>query len=533
MSNGVNTTWADAVGLLRGTENVDLGMVPSEALRPSDERHEALPVASVAIEGQERVVAIDLKTIATHGLVWGHPETGKTKLLRLLARAWMPETPTATRTLSVVDCTGGLVRALAIDAAATALALDERSRVEFARSFHVITLDAERFTPMDLYRVPPGMHASLLADLRAESMTFALDRHLPGLERYGLALLCRVAIALGLGVTTELAHALFGDEHARRTIADRLAANRDLHGVVGRIETMLSSDIRTALRRHVAVLTEHRPARVVFGLSSRAATSLMPGRSSERFSFQSFGQCPPPLALALTMNALVDRLNTALERKDALSELCIIEDAHDLVQNPFVASYLLGATSKLAGNGLSLIVCAPWLRCVFPSHLFHELARSVRWCAAFRCFSEDAALLRDYLPTERDVVATNLLGSLSWLGSDASSSGIWKAFENQMGWIPAHHFAFWSKGVSPFIVRTKAPVNLERARRFDLLTTFAEEIAARSMVWFHDAEKLIEDDIRQLTQGELAPAPDVPEAPRPVGVDALFAEIASRRKELS
>jgi hypothetical protein len=357
-------------------------------------------------------------------------------------------------------------------------------------------------TPLDLWSVPPGMSASLLATLRAAATVDVAAHAYSDLMAYGMFLLYSTAINLAWGLTIRIVRSFFLDAAFRERLA-RLVTDERLRDSIAHLDTTLPEQTRKALVRQFDILLASAPARVSFGLAPADVRELLPETKPTSFlgNFGPTPQRPPALAKTMATNRLVDVLTEVNVRAGTIPELLILEEAGVLVKQPAVAEYLLEASRTLRWKGLGIVCVAQDPANAIPKETATALLLNSKWLLAFECGREEALWLEPHMPKS----------------GKRSETEERRAFVAEMAKLPTQQAIFVRKGLPAIRLRMRDVEDPTRKQsRAALLDTFRTKIAAGSMVRLKDAEARIArfeasvfraDDLRPRTEANRASSP--------------------------
>jgi hypothetical protein len=424
-----------------------------------------------------------------HGLTCGSSGSGKSSALSLIVEGFAAAPG---HRAEVIDPKGETCIVLAEHAAMTLLRLPQPERETFARRFQVIDVRADAVTPANLFAVPPQMSPALLASLRASAMVNAGEHEFSDLMQHGLFLVFSVAIALQRGITKKFVRRLLLDDAFRQhTLAPKIhdAALRDS---IEHLDDVLPTATRQALVRQFDMHLSTRLGRIWFGLSPAAVARLAPASPDPRIVIGNFGPSlllSPSLARTQAVNRLIDVLTATMVNPNPVATLLLIEEIGTLVRHPAVARFLLEALRTLRWKLLSIVCCAQDPTNAIPKDVLHALLLNMRWLLAFESGRDDASILLPYLPPR------------------ASDGERKPAFLAEMATLPPQHCYFLRKGLPPLRMKTRdlpEPKTSGKSRD-ELLDIFYSDIASHSMVRVADAERLIDEEERDLATGDIPP----------------------------
>jgi len=458
-------------------------------------------------------VRISPREIGRHAMVWGSSGAGKSYGLDVITEGWTG----AGRRLELIDPKGETFLLKAFAAAARYRTLKEDARDAYTARFRVFDATETRVTPIDLWSVPEGMSSALLASLRTAATLDVSSHSFSDLMAYGMFLVYSVAIHLGWGVTVRLARSFLLDAAFRERVAGKIADGR-LRDSVAYLETTLPEQTRKAIIRQFDILLASAPARISFGLTPAMTRELLPSNDTATIALGNFGPTPqrtPALAKAMATNRLIDVLTEANVRRHAVPELLLLEEIGVLVKQQAVAEYLLEASRTLRWKGLSIVCVAQDPANAIPKETVTALVLNSKWLLAFECGKDEALWLLPHMT-----------------GGEKSEAEERRAFLAEMAKLPTQHAVFVRKGLPGLRLRMKDVAdptrNEDRAR---LLETFAEKIAARSMVWIKDAEERIAQFEATLFDAKETPvAPQKPHQAETPSIGDFFAFLDRARK---
>jgi hypothetical protein len=456
------------------------------------------------------------------GIVWGASGFGKSRFIFALAASWTQGWGATTRRLNLIDPKAETFEIIAMEMADVyrrCVGEDEPYRDIFVENIRVHDVLHDRFSPSNLFAVPSGMSAGLVAELRASTALEAFQGETSELVEHGIRLVFALATTLGVGLTMELVRAVMDKPAVRDRMLLPKIADVHLRERLRNIDSTLPEQSRAAVIRRFEILLSERTSRLIFGISPASYTELLGRERDAKITLQNFGPSlirAPRVAISQAMNAVVSAVNDLMLRTEIVPDMLITEETGQLVRNATVARSLLDASRTLRWKGISLVCCAQDPTNAFPPEVLKTLALNARWFAAFQSGRTDAALFDPYLPTDDGLFFHNLGARLGETKN---------AFYTHMACLPQQHFVFLRKGLSAVFMKTR-DVEDRRNERDELLEIFYNHIASRSMVRFDDAERLIEEEQQRLLQGEIAPSHGA-SAPS-FTVDDLLASVTKR-----
>jgi hypothetical protein len=531
--NGVNTPRYDTIRLLEGTGDhpIWLGHLPvilhlsyDSRYQPTNQPEDPGTYTYSPDQAHPITCAFAPETFSPGGLVWGASGFGKSRLIMVLAEDWSRYwDASVSRRFNLIDPKAETFEIMAMGVADQYLALktDEERQV-IVDNFRVHDVLSDRFAPANLFAVPSGMSASLVAEIRATTALEAFQGDASELVEHGIRLMFDVATALGVGLTMALVRGVMDKALFRERILSPKLSDTHLRERLRNLESTLPERSRAAVVRRFEILLAERTSRLIFGVSPATYKALLGEVRDCRVTLQNYGPSlvrPARVALSQAMNAVVSAVNDMTLRKEVVPDMLVTEETGQLVRNATVARYLIDASRTLRWKGIALVCCAQDPTNAFPPEVLNTLALNARWFAAFQSARSDAALFEPHLPTEKALFYHNL-------GVRHGESV--KAFYTHMASLPRQHFVFLRKGLSAVLVKTITLADLSD-RRAELLETFYNHIATRSMVRFDDAERLIEEEQHRVLEGEVAAS--VRDAGESLTVDALLSRLTRSGQE--
>ena len=516
VDRGIDTPRHDTIRLLRGDDArpILLGHLPirkdgygsSSELRQYSLEDPGVQKYWDRVKASPVPCEFAAETFTPGGLVFGASGFGKSRFIKVLADGWTSggDYP-GMRHLNLIDPKSETHQIFAIDAAHRYLtAKDDEERRWIVDQIHVNDVLDDRFTPANLFDVPFGMRASLVADVRANTALEAFRGESSELIEHGIRVLFHLATSIGAGMTIELVRAVMGDAHVRERILLPRIADEFLRERLRSIETTLPEQTRAAVIRRFEVLLADRTARLLFGMSPWAFRLLTGRPRHPSITLQNFGPSlvrAPHVAIAQAMNAVVTAITDSMVREEVLPEMLVTEETGQLVRNSTVARYILDASRTLRWKGIALVCCVQDPTNAMPADVLHTIVLNARWLAAFQSLPTDAALFDPYLPTSSDLYWHNL-----HVGDGLTSvSQSKRAFYTRMASLPQQHLVFVRKGLSAFLMKTQTLIEraTSPAARSELLDVFYRHVAAPSMVRYCDAEDVVADETQRLLAGDL------------------------------
>lgn len=463
-------------------------------------------------------VWVSASHFATHGYLQGASGHGKSFFLIVIAEAL----ERSGVRVNILDPKAETVLVFMEQAAMRLLSLPDADREAFASRYRLIDVQEDRITPANLFALPDGMNASLLADLRTAAFTTTADHAFSDYMTYGVKIIVRVCIALQRGLTSLLGRRIMLDRDFRiRDLAPKIADTQLRDNLLGLEETMPETS-RKAVVRQVEMFTEGRTERVLYGLGPNDVAALT-HPSDARVILGNFGaslQRSPALAIAQGTNHIIDTITAAMVRPPGDPEEFIVDEIGSLVRQKVVARYLIEGSRTLRWKNFSIVACGQDPANAIPEETRNALFLNAQWVAAFQSAKEDASLLLPFFPAKEAPGDPDRQRRLSELMS-----------------LPKQIFYFVKKGSPPLKLRTRnvpLPRSIGKTGE-ELRDIFMREIGYRSMVRLADAERLVAEADRDIRNSDFAPSGGQTTGQREAAamrsVDDLLALINAKRRE--